>query len=43
LTGSGVIHDDFSMELEVETAGGNALTYARDEAGERTATGTLDE
>jgi pimeloyl-ACP methyl ester carboxylesterase len=43
LTGVGAIHDDFSMELDVETAGGNALTYARDEAGDRTATGTLDE
>jgi hypothetical protein len=42
LTGTGVIHDDGSVELDVETAGGTALSYARDADGERTATGTLD-
>lgn len=42
LTGDGVIHEDGSFTLEVETAGGNALSYARDAEGERSATGTLD-
>jgi len=42
LTGDGVIHGDGSFTLEVETDGGNALSYARDAEGERSATGTLD-
>jgi pimeloyl-ACP methyl ester carboxylesterase len=42
LTGGATIHEDFTLDLEVETADGQALTYARDDSGDRSATGTLD-
>jgi pimeloyl-ACP methyl ester carboxylesterase len=42
LTGTGVIHEAFNLDLEVQSAGGSPLRYAREESGERTATGTLD-
>jgi pimeloyl-ACP methyl ester carboxylesterase len=42
LSGTGVIHEDYTIDLDLTTAGGSALTYARDNADHRTATGTLD-
>lgn len=42
LTGEGVIRENGSFNLDVETHGGNALFYASDAQGERSATGNLD-